>query len=94
MLDSGSDAVLALRYDWRGNALVMVHNFDDQPHDAQISLEGPGRETLLSLLEGARSDAKGGVHDLVLEAYGYRWYRVRGLGCALQPGCVGSGPTA
>ena len=59
--------MLALRYDWRGNALVMVHNFDDQPHDVRINLKGPGREVLVSLMEEARSEAVGGVHDLVLE---------------------------
>ena len=90
VLETGSDAVLALRYDWRGNALVMVHNFDEQPHDVRISLDGPGREVLVSLMAEERSEAEGGVHDLVLEAYGYRWYRVGGLSYALQPGRVAS----
>lgn len=80
--------MLATRYDWRGNALVMIHNFDERPHDVRTSLDGPGCETLVSLTEEERSEAEGGVHDLVLEAYGYRWYRVGGLRYALQPGRV------
>lgn len=85
VLDTGSDQVLALRYDWRGNALVIVHNFADQPQDVRVTPAIPGGETLVNLLKEERSEAdEGGTHRLVLEAYGYRWYRVGGLNYALN----------
>jgi maltose alpha-D-glucosyltransferase/alpha-amylase len=85
VLDTGSEQVLALRYDWRGNALVIVHNFADQPQDVRVRPAVPGGETLVNLLKEERSDAdERGAHRLVLEAYGYRWYRVGNLNYALN----------
>ena len=31
--ETGSPAALAMRYDWRDNSLVLIHNFDDLPHE-------------------------------------------------------------
>jgi maltose alpha-D-glucosyltransferase/alpha-amylase len=31
--ETGSDEVLAMCHEWRGNALVTVHNLGDKPHD-------------------------------------------------------------
>ena len=30
ILPSGSPSVLGMRYDWRGNSLLVVHNFDER----------------------------------------------------------------
>lgn len=85
VLETGSDEVLALRYDWRDNSLVTVHNFDDKPHDISLTPKVDGGEMLVNLLREERSEAdKKGVHKLVLKAYGYRWYRVGGLNYALN----------
>ena len=74
-----------MRYDWRGNSLVVVHNFDDRPHEARIKPGTEGGETLVNLLqqEECAADAKG-IHRVQLEAYGYRWYRVGGLNYILR----------
>ena len=84
VLETGLETALALRYDWRGNALVVLHNFAGEPLELDLKLEGPGSETLVNLIEQDRSEAEGGVHRIVLGAYGYRWYRVGGLNYALQ----------
>lgn len=76
--------VLALRYDWRGNALVALHNVADAPCEVRFKVDAPGGERLHDLMREERLGADdGGVHTLVLEAYGYRWFRVGNLDYAL-----------
>ena len=84
VLETGLETVLALRYDWRGNALVVLHNFAGEPLELDLKLAGPGGDVLVNLIEQDRSEAEGGVHRVFLDAYGYRWYRVGGLNYALQ----------
>ncbi|HWN42431.1 MAG TPA: alpha-amylase family protein [Thermoanaerobaculia bacterium] len=84
VLSTRSPNLLALRYDWRGNALVTIHNFDDKAHEALLKA-GPGGERLVNLLVDDASEAgANGTHRIVLEGYGYRWYRVGGLSHLLE----------
>ncbi|HEX7240077.1 MAG TPA: alpha-amylase family protein [Longimicrobiaceae bacterium] len=85
ILNTGSPHVLAMRYDWRGNSLVTVHNFDHEPHEVRLRPGVEGGDLLTDLwAEGeSRADA-GGAHRIVLDAFGYRWFRVGGLGYALR----------
>jgi maltose alpha-D-glucosyltransferase / alpha-amylase len=78
---------LALRYDWRNNAFVSIHNLGSNPRE--ISLEvATGRDQpreLVSLLSEHHSHADdNGRHRILLEPYGYRWYRVGGLDYLLK----------
>ena len=85
ILPTGFPDVLALRYDWRGNSVVVVHNFAEQPRAARIRVGVEGGDRLVSLLDEAEGRAgKSGVHRLALDAYGYAWYRVGGLNYALR----------
>jgi maltose alpha-D-glucosyltransferase / alpha-amylase len=79
-----SSSVLAIRYEWRNNALITLHNFHEKP--VSITLDaGPGAERLVNLGAGEHSQAgPDGVHSIVLEGYGYRWYRVGSLGHLLK----------
>jgi maltose alpha-D-glucosyltransferase/alpha-amylase len=80
ILPSGAPTVLAMRYDWRGNSLVLLHNFDDKTHEAKIKPRVDGGEKLVNLLHKDESHAdESGAHRITLEAYGYRWYRVGDL---------------
>ncbi len=85
ILDTGCAEALAMRYDWRGNSLVVVHNFDARPHELVVRVDVEGGERLVSLLaeEESAADDKG-VHRLVVGAFGYNWYRVGGLNYALR----------
>jgi maltose alpha-D-glucosyltransferase / alpha-amylase len=80
VLESGSPHVLALRYDWRGNSVLVVHNFDEKPHEAEIVPDVEGADRLSNLLraEEHRADPRG-VHRIALDALDYRWFRVGGL---------------
>lgn len=85
ILRTGSPSVLAIRYDWRGNALVVVHNFDEKPHEVRIKPGVEGGARLVNLLVQDESNAdETGVHRITLEAYGYRWYRVGSLNHVLR----------
>jgi maltose alpha-D-glucosyltransferase / alpha-amylase len=87
VLQAGTPAVLAVRYDWRGNAVLFVHNLSALQQAARID-PGPGasrNNLLVSLLDEAHSEAgTDGRHDILLEPYGYRWFRVGGLDHALR----------
>ena len=83
-------AVLVIRYDWRNNSVLFVHNLDAKPREIAFSvgLEGAQAEhgkLLVNLLSEDHSRAdKRGKHRLVIEGYGYRWYRVGGLDYLLR----------
>jgi maltose alpha-D-glucosyltransferase/alpha-amylase len=63
-------SVLALRYDLDGSGIVTLHNFDDRPHDVSIDVDGD----LSSLLD---EETHSGAKPIALDAFGYRWYRIR-----------------
>jgi len=75
-------SVLAIRYNWRNNSVLFVHNLGSKPREVSISaaVAGDAGQLLVNLLseDHSRADA-GGKHCLMMEAYGYRWYRVGGL---------------
>jgi maltose alpha-D-glucosyltransferase/alpha-amylase len=80
-------AVLAIRYDWRNNSVLFVHNLDEQPREVSfaLGLDDTQGDHLINLLaeDHSRADAQG-RHHLMLEAYAYRWYRVGGLDYLLR----------
>jgi maltose alpha-D-glucosyltransferase/alpha-amylase len=86
-IPSRNPAVLIMRYDWRNNSVLFVHNFDSKPHEISYSvgLEGEQGQLLVNLLAEDHSRAdKNGKHCLLIEGYGYRWYRVGGLDYLLR----------
>jgi maltose alpha-D-glucosyltransferase/alpha-amylase len=83
-------AVLVIRYDWRNNSALFVHNLDAKPREIAFSVgltgaQGGQGNLLVNLLSEDHSRAdKGGKHRLVIEGYGYRWFRVGGLDYLLR----------
>ena len=80
-------AVLIIRYDWRNNSVLFVHNFDEKPREFSFAVGLPGEtgKLLVNLLTEDHSHAdERGKHTLMLEGYGYRWYRVGGLDYLLK----------
>ncbi len=85
-LDTGDDGVLAMRYDWRDNALVILHNFHDRPVEItfDVGLKDAGKN-LIDIADDSDSTADDkGKHHIVIEPYGYRWYRAGGLDYLLK----------
>jgi maltose alpha-D-glucosyltransferase / alpha-amylase len=80
-------AILIVRYDWRNNSVLFVHNLDERPREISFSLGnvGDAARLLINLLAEDHNRAnKRGRHRLVIEGYGYRWYRVGGLDYLLK----------
>jgi maltose alpha-D-glucosyltransferase / alpha-amylase len=75
-------SVLAMRYDWLNNSVLFLHNFASTPKEIAFSsgIAGESGRVLVNLLSEDHSRANAdGKHRVMLEAYGYRWYRVGGL---------------
>jgi maltose alpha-D-glucosyltransferase / alpha-amylase len=84
-LRTGSSHILALCYEWRGNAVVVLHNFSSRPQEARFHVDVEGGDHLINLLVNEDIHAgDDGMHRVTLEALGYRWYRVGGMGYALR----------
>jgi maltose alpha-D-glucosyltransferase/alpha-amylase len=86
--------ILIIRYDWRNNSVLCVHNLDAKPRKIEFSV-GVGTEgcTLISLLSHDHSRSnRARRHQLVIEGYGYRWYRVGGLDYLLERSEVDTRP--
>ncbi|MBW3600136.1 MAG: alpha-amylase family protein [Planctomycetes bacterium] len=85
VLDAGAPEVLALRYDWRENSLVILHNFSEQPREARLKVEVDRGERLMNLRTDDGSEAGAdGVHRIRLAPYDYRWCRVGDLSHLLR----------
>ncbi len=85
VLKTRSREVLAIRYDWRNNSVVFVHNFSASPCEVRLDVGVENSECLVNLLSSDNSTAEAhGKHSILLESYGYRWYRVGGLDYLLE----------
>lgn len=87
ILRAGAPEIFALRYDWRRNSVVVVHNLSGAPCEIRLSVGLPGEEgrRLVNLLSTDHSVAdESGKHRILLEPYGYRWYRAGGLAYILN----------
>ena len=89
IIPSRDSAVLIIRYDWRNNSVLFVHNFDSKAREISFSVGLSGEDVesgrLLNLLseDHSRGDREG-RHRLVIEGYGYRWYRIGDLDYLLR----------
>ncbi len=90
-LSTGTPHVLAMRYYWRNNSVLCVHNLSAEPREVRIKLgvDDEAGSALVNLLSDDHGEAaKEGVHRILLEAYGYRWYRVGGLDYLLKRSAI------
>jgi maltose alpha-D-glucosyltransferase/alpha-amylase len=80
-------AVFILRYRWRNNSVVFLHNLASDAREATFRAEdAEGPEVLLVNLlsnDHSRGDDRG-RHTVILEPYGYRWFRIGGLDYLLK----------
>jgi maltose alpha-D-glucosyltransferase / alpha-amylase len=77
VLPTRSPHVLAVRCEWRNNAVLSVHNFSAEAR--QVTLDVPRAEKLPLTNLLAHDDRPAndtGRHVIDLDPYGYKWYRV------------------
>jgi maltose alpha-D-glucosyltransferase/alpha-amylase len=77
VLDTSKSGVLALRYDWRGETVITVHNLADQRVEVRPSLDNVQKLRPVFCNDDDREirDARAPV---VLDPYGFRWFRAHG----------------
>jgi maltose alpha-D-glucosyltransferase / alpha-amylase len=79
--------ILVMRYEWRDNSVILVHNLSPLPREVSFSV-GTSQEQACSLINLLSDDHSqpidGNRHQMLLEPYGYRWYRVCGLDYLLK----------
>jgi maltose alpha-D-glucosyltransferase/alpha-amylase len=85
IIPTGKPEVLAIRYDWRNNSVLFVHNLSAVPTEIKFGPAAKVDGQLVNLLANDHStpDASG-RHRILLEPYGYRWFRVGGLDYLLK----------
>jgi len=79
--------VLAMRYEWRNNSVVLLHNLGAEPCEVHMRLGrklGENQDLINVLSDDHSLPSSGGTHRILLEPYGYRWYRVGGLDYLLR----------
>ena len=87
MIQTRDPAVLAIRYDWRNNSVLTIHNLAGSPREVSfdVGVTDEAGSLLVNLLSEDHSRAgPDGKHSLMLEGYAYRWYRVGGLDYLLR----------
>src|SRR5439155_6330707 len=57
IIDSGADHVLVLRYDWRRNGVLTVHNLRGETTEVELRLHDGRARTLVNLLTRDHSEA-------------------------------------
>jgi maltose alpha-D-glucosyltransferase / alpha-amylase len=85
IIPAGKPEVLAIRYDWRNNSVLFVHNLSAVPTEVEFGPAAKVDGQLVNLLASDHStpDASG-KHCILLEPYGYRWFRIGGLDYLLK----------
>ena len=76
ILDTGDPAVFAHLCTWRGGAVMAVHNFSEEARTVTLDLSEYDARKLIDLLGDKRYDDVGSSHEVALDGYGYRWFRL------------------
>ncbi|NUQ28209.1 MAG: trehalose synthase [Acidobacteriaceae bacterium] len=89
IIDTGRSQILGIRYDWRGNHTLVLHNFSADPIELRLApgTIGDGAEAeegvpLINILSKDHSfleEDADGRYCIQMEPYGYRWFRVGGF---------------
>ncbi len=90
-ISAGTPEVLAMRYDWRNNSVLCIHNLVAEPREIRITVDAGGEKdcVLINLLSNDHNQAEDdGQHCILVEPYGYRWYRLCGLDYLLKRSAV------
>jgi maltose alpha-D-glucosyltransferase/alpha-amylase len=77
VLDAHAPTVFAHYCEWRGQALLALHNLSREPAIARLDLAQYQCDHLIDLLDDREADPiEEGCFETRLPGYGYRWYRI------------------
>ncbi|RIV19932.1 trehalose synthase [Fibrisoma montanum] len=72
LIETDSPHILAIRYDWKGRSLMMVHNFSNEAQAMKLPAD-LARKPVVNLLETTERPSVG-QGEIQLGGYGYAWY--------------------
>ncbi|WP_207532736.1 alpha-amylase family protein [Desertivirga arenae] len=76
ILDTRFNSILCMSYQWKERKLFTWHNFSEKAQEVIITAEEAGSTRLIDVFNNIESVAdEKGNHTILLEAYGYRWFR-------------------
>lgn len=78
VLDCQDPAVLALRCESAGGAVVALHNLADRPAKVAVALDSNAGEELRDLLDSDSAGSDAPTQPFELPPFGYRWLRLVG----------------
>jgi maltose alpha-D-glucosyltransferase/alpha-amylase len=85
VLKTKQPSVLVMRYDWRGTSVVTFHNFSDSAQKVEVDLDCPRGETIVDMFGSERLQSRKACnHELALQPYQYRWFRVGAADNAIE----------
>lgn len=85
IVETGRTCVLCICYTWKGNSLLVLHNFNEKRHEVELHLKQKQGTRLIDLMANYESVAnKKGTHRITLDAFGYRWFRTGDLSYLLR----------
>lgn len=77
LVETGSEQVMAIQYDWQGRSLLMVYNFSKEPHKGQVQTTLKTGSTVVNLSDKTESQiGEKGSYPVDLAGYGSAWYRL------------------
>ncbi len=77
VLHTGDTAILALRFDWRGETVLVLHNFSDRRLPARLALDDLDQLRPL-ISNGDDRELRRAADPIPLDPYGFRWFRAHG----------------
>ncbi|HEV7254956.1 MAG TPA: alpha-amylase family glycosyl hydrolase, partial [Mesorhizobium sp.] len=77
IVETGEAGVLALRYDWRGETLVILHNLGEEAREVKPALDDLSQLRPLFCNRGGR-EMRDADSPIALDPYGFRWFRAQG----------------
>ena len=69
--------VMCLLYQWNGRCLLVTHNFSAQQLEIKLAIKEAGGNKLIDLMKNEEIENGNGHYTITLDAYGYRWFRLR-----------------
>ncbi|HEU4470484.1 MAG TPA: alpha-amylase family protein [Flavisolibacter sp.] len=76
ILNTGFPGILCMQYSYKGKQLFTWHNFTPGPQEVILNTKQAGTPRLIDLFNNLESRAdEAGRHTIILESYGYRWFR-------------------
>ncbi|HTM01863.1 MAG TPA: alpha-amylase family protein [Vicinamibacterales bacterium] len=85
VLRTTEPSVLAIRYTWRDTSLVTLHNFASHPVKVRLKIGVDADQLLMDIFADRHSRVRhDGLHQIALEAYAWRWYRVGSIDTTLD----------